>query len=237
MTHKFFLSALLIGASLIALPFEAQALENQQNLQREIQSIEAELSTTRGAERRMELVRELHNNREQLSTVQRQQAEEQRRALRAPAADPIIERQAKLLEQSQEFLPEEIAHLRKRNLMERVSQDAVEAKKQYDEDFSEKVVTINTQVANLRAQIRNLEEQKLTLVREYHDAVADLRAEKDLPLQPITTPTQVRETTQQPRAVENRNNRGFVGSLTPEQPSLGGGGGVRHYSGTDFQAH
>lgn len=240
MTSKLFLGVLLATAAFIATP-HAEAMEQNQ-LKREIASLEAELSTARSQNRRMELVRELQNNREELSLIQRREAEARRRVVSEPAADRVIERQAQILEESREFLPEEIAHLRQRNLMERVDQDALEAKQAYDADFSQKVVSINTQIANLRNQIKKLEEHKTTLIREYHNAIADLRETEDLPLQPITTPTHVLET-DQPIAADNRNNRGYVGIVPgTTQPvttnsGSGGGGGVRHYLGSDFHAH
>ena len=244
MKSKLLLGVLLATAAFVATP-HAEAMEQNQ-LKREIATIEAELSTARSKDRRMELVRELQNNREQLSVIQRREADARRRVVSEPASDRIIERQAQILEESREFLPEEIAHLRQRNLMERVSQDALEAKQAYDTDFSQKVVSINTQIANLRAQIKKLEEHKVTLVREYHNAVAELREAEDIPLRPITTPTHVLET-QQPLAANDRNNRGYVGGVpgttqpvsnNNETISGGsGGGGVRHYLGSDFHAH
>ena len=240
MTSKLILGVLLAAAAFVATP-HAEAMEQNQ-LKREIATLEAELSTARSQNRRMELVRELQNNREELSLIQRREAEARRRVVSEPAADRVIERQAQILEESQEFLPEEIAHLRQRNLMERVNEDAIEAKKAYDADFSQKVVSINTQIANLRNQIKKLEEHKTTLIREYHNAIADLRENENLPVQPITTPTRVLET-DQPIAADNRNNRGYVGVVPgTTQPvttnsESGGGGGVRHYLGSDFHAH
>lgn len=243
MKRKLILSTLLAGAALFVAPFHAEAIDQHREIQREISSIESELTRARNPERRMELVRELHNNREQLSIVQREQAEAQRRELRAPSSDPIIERQARILEESQEFLPEEIAHLRQRNLMERVTTDAIETKRGYDKEFEQKVVTINTQIDQMRTQIKKLEEHRRTLIKEYHNAIADIREKKNIPVQPIPTPTKIIKKDDVPvmrdiTADKIRNNRGYVGSIPTsagDQPRLGGG--VRMHMGQDIQQH
>jgi len=153
--------------------------------------------------------------------------------MRRPAENRIVERQARILEESDRFLPEEIAQMRNNPVIERVNHEALADKSALDISFKEAVEQINQQIAVQQQQLDALKEQRKLLIKDYRADVADLAEREDLPFVPVGTPAPVRilpdVVSPAPGSVPTPIGGGGI--------SIGGGGAVSDHLATDFHAH
>jgi len=245
--HKHLMGSLLLGACFLFVP--AVHAFDAAGLKKTTQALEDEFERLPpNAPKRLDLLQQIEANQKILEEAERRKAAElQLNIQQQKAANPLVERQAQVLEASQKFLPDEIARMRGSVLAVNPEEtQTLREKSLKDEAFLQQIAAINQQIAAQQEALRNLQAQRAEIISRYNQDIKNLALRKDLPFKPVAAPP--------PPVLENKRATVSVsssaptstrsgGSITPDSHlgtgtgSLGTGTGRRLESNVDFHAH
>lgn len=185
--------------------------------------------------KRLELLEKIEANHKTLEEIERRKTAEKLQNIQTQkAANPIVERQAQVLEATQKFLPEEIAHMRGSALAVNTEDAQIFREKSLkDEAFTQQVDAINKQIATQQEVLRKLFAQRAEIISAYNQDIKNFAETKDLPFKPIAAPIAP-------------NAPPIMGAAVPKPPVSNNKGRVEFKSGggvntealiQDFRAH